>query len=73
MIFSGYYGNNYDDLSHYWEYGHARALLSVGYDASLQKCEAAISFSRLKNDSEKLSLHILNVPKAFIVNKHLYK
>ena len=73
MIFGGYYGNNYDDLSHYWEYGHARALLSVGYDASLQKCEAAISFSRLKNDPEKLSLHILNVPKAFIVNKHLYK
>ena len=73
MIFGGYYGNNYDDLSHYWEYGHARALLSVGYDASLQKCEAAISFSRLKNDPEKLSSHILNVPKAYIVNKHLFK
>lgn len=75
MIFGGFYGydSDYDNLSHYWEYGHARALLSVGYDASLQKCEAAVSFSRLKNDPEKLSLHILNVPKAYIVNRRLFK
>lgn len=75
MIFGGFYGrdSDYDNLSHYWEYGHARALLSVGYDASLQKCEAAISFSGLKNDPEKLSLHILNVPKAYIVNRNLFK
>lgn len=39
MIFGGFYGydSDYDNLSHYWEYGYARALLSVGYDASLQK------------------------------------
>lgn len=75
MIFGGFYGrdSDFDNLSHYWEYGHARALLSVGYDASLQKCEAAVSFSGLKNDSEKLSLHILNVPKAYIVNRRLFK
>lgn len=75
MIFGGFYGydSDFDNLSHYWEYGHARDLLSVGYDASLQKCEAAVSFSRLKNDPEKLSLHILNVPKAYIVNRRLFK
>ena len=73
MIFGGYYGNNYDNLSHYWEYEHARDLLSIGHNASQQRCEVAISFSRLKNDTKKLSLHILEVPKAFIVNKRFYK
>lgn len=73
MLFGGFYGNNTDDLSRYFEYAHARDLLSLGENKQFARREFGLSFSGLKNDPTRVSVHMLGVPKPYIQNYKKFK
>ena len=73
MLFGGFYGNNIDDLSRYFEYAHARDLLSLGENKQLARREFGLSFSGLKNDPTRVSVHMLGVSKPCIQNYKKFK
>lgn len=67
MLFGGYAGSNENDPNNYTEYHHAADLLSIGkYEP--QYCMFGMSFSELANDPSKISVHMLGVPKRYILN-----
>ena len=76
MVFGGYYGSmsNFSDLSHYTEWGHAGDLLGLrslmGTDASTKYF--GLSFSGLKNDKRKISVHFISVADRYIVDHNKF-
>lgn len=73
MLFGGFYGNDYNDLSKYDEYEHARDLLSLNQDKSLHKRQFGLSFSNLPDRQGLVSVHMLGVPKPYIENHKKFK
>lgn len=73
MLFGGFYGSDFNDLSKYSEYHHARDLLSLNKSKALAKCQFGLSFSELKNRPNVVSVHMLSVPKPYIKNYRLFK
>ena len=72
MLFGGYYGNNINDMSKYFEYEHARDLLTANYPKSLQKKQFGMSFSTISNNPV-VSVHMIGVSKPYIQNYKKYK
>lgn len=72
MIFGGFYGNeeDYNNSSRYTEWEHAGDLLglrsSQGFDAKTKYF--GVSFSGLKGDQSKISVHMMGVAKRYIKN-----
>lgn len=71
MLFGGFAGSNsqMNDLSQYFEWEHAGDLLGCrtkNYDDKTKYF--AVSFSGLKGDSSKVSVHMLSVGKRYILN-----
>lgn len=68
MYFGGFYGNkeDYNNLSRYTEFNHARDLLT-GYQWSPKTKLYGMSFSTL-NDPTKVSVHFVGVDKHLIRN-----
>ena len=69
MLFGGFYGldSRMNDSSRYTEWEHAGDLLGCrGYDAKTKYF--GISFSGLKGDQSKISVHMLSVAKRYIQN-----
>lgn len=73
MFFGGYTGNNYNDLSRYFEYEHACDLLSLNQPRSWQKRQFAISFSNINNHNYRISVHMMGVPRQMIQNRHRFR
>lgn len=73
MLFGGFSGSDYNDLTRYNEYEHARDLLSLNQSPAYAKREFGISFSALKKDGRVISVHMMGVPKPYIQNYKLYK
>lgn len=72
MLFGGFYGNNYNNLSSYYEWNHAADLLST-YPYSNSSREFATSFSILKNKPDHVSVHMIGVDKRYIQNYRKFK
>ncbi|CDI64801.1 Putative uncharacterized protein [Lactobacillus helveticus CIRM-BIA 101] len=71
MLFGGFYGSysQMNDSSRYTEWEHAGDLLGCRtkhYDAKTKYF--GISFSGLKGDSSKISVHMMGVAKRYIQN-----
>lgn len=71
MLFGGFYGadNQINDPSRYTEWEHAGDLLGCrtkSYDAKTKYF--GISFSGLKDDQSKISVHMIGVAKRYIQN-----
>lgn len=72
MIFGGYWGDDsqVNQASRYTEWQHAGDLLglrsSQGFDAKTKYF--GVSFSGLKNDQSKISVHMMGVAKRYIKN-----
>ena len=67
MLFGGYVGHDESDPNNYTEYHHAADLLSIGkYEPQYRMF--GMSFSELANDPNKISVHMLGVPKSYILN-----
>lgn len=71
MLFGGFYGSDsqMNDSSRYTEWEHAGDLLGCrtkSYDAKTKYF--GISFSDLKNDPSKISVHMMGVAKRYIQN-----
>ena len=72
MVFGGFYGNesDYNNASRYTEWEHAGDLLGLrssnGFDAKTKYF--GVSFSGLKNDQSKISVHMMGVAKRYIKN-----
>ncbi|MBD5431599.1 SEC10/PgrA surface exclusion domain-containing protein [Lactobacillus agrestimuris] len=77
MLFGGFSSvgsgdpkKQYDNASRYVEWEHAGDLLGLrsaqGYDAKTKYF--GVSFSGLKNDSSKISVHMMGVAKRYILN-----
>ena len=70
MLYGGYYGLDYNDLSKYTEWEHAGDLLSARNNYFKHK-QYALSFS-FNKDPLKISTHFINVHKSFIQNYKKY-
>ena len=76
MLFGGYYGSmsNFSDTSHYTEWGHAGDLLGLrslrGTDAPTKYF--GLSFSGLKSDPRKISVHFISVADRYIVDHNKF-
>jgi hypothetical protein len=71
MLFGGFYGSDsqMNDSSRYTEWEHAGDLLGCRtkhYDTKTKYF--GISFSGLKGDSSKISVHMMGVAKRYIQN-----
>ncbi|TSO26425.1 SEC10/PgrA surface exclusion domain-containing protein [Lactobacillus sp. LL6] len=70
MLFGGFYGsdNQMNDASRYVEWEHAGDLLGLRskYDAKTKLF--GVSFSSLKDDDSKISVHMIGVAKRYIKN-----
>lgn len=71
MLFGGFWGSDsqMNDTSRYTEWAHAGDLLGCrtkSYDAKTKYF--AVSFSGLKNDQSKVSVHMIGVAKRYILN-----
>lgn len=71
MLFGGFAGSkaDYNDTSRYFEWEHAGDLLGLrttNYDAKTKK--VAVSFSGLKNDESRISVHMISVADRYIKN-----
>ena len=76
MLFGGYYGSmsNFSDTSHYTEWGHAGDLLGLrslrGTDAPTKYF--GLSFSGLKSDPRKISVHFISVADRYIADRNKF-
>ena len=71
MLFGGFAGSkaDYNDTSRYLEWEHAGDLLGLrttNYNAKTKKF--AVSFSGLKNDESRISVHMISVADRYIKN-----
>lgn len=74
MYFGGYWGANekMSDLSRYVEWNHAGDLLGARpYSKNVPKLYG-LSFSTLKNDPTRISVHFINIRHDLIMNKRKF-
>ena len=76
MLFGGFYGSmtNFNDASHYTEWQHAGDLLGL---RSLRGADAptkyfGLSFSGLKTNKSRISVHFMGVADRYIANRRVF-